>query len=150
VYLAVCILQFILMIAIGRYFLPLVSNLPALSLDVNIVALIAITIASSLAAIGFGLLIGTVTSTYGQAAPLGSVLVVILAILGGIFVPSYMMPGVIRQISIISPLHWGTDAFFSIFARGAGIEIVWPQLFSLLIFFGISLTIAVIVFTKRK
>jgi ABC-2 type transport system permease protein len=150
VFLAVCILQFILMIVIGRYFLPLVSPLPPLSLDVNWVALIAVVIASSLAAIGFGLLIGSVTSTFGQAAPLGSVLVVILAVLGGIFVPNYMMPDAIRKISIISPLHWGTDAFFSIFARGAGIGTVWPQLLSLLGFFGISMIIAVCAFTKRK
>jgi ABC-2 type transport system permease protein len=150
VFLAVCILQFILMIGIGRYFLPLISHLPPLTLNVNILALIVVAIASSLAAIGFGLLIGTVTSTFGQAAPLGSVLVVILAVLGGIFVPSYMMPDTIRTISIISPLHWGTDAFFSIFARGAGIGTVWPQLLSLLGFFGISLIIAVRAFTKRK
>ena len=96
------------------------------------------------------MLIGTVTSTFGQAAPLGSVLVVILAVLGGIFVPNYMMPDAIRKISIISPLHWGTDAFFSIFARGAGIGSVWPQLLSLLGFFGISLIIAVRIFTKRR
>jgi ABC-2 type transport system permease protein len=150
VFFAVCLLQFILMIAIGRYVLPLASHLPALSLHVNIPALAAITIASSLAAIGFGLLIGTVTSTFGQAAPLGSVLVVILAILGGIFVPNYMMPNAIRQMSIISPLHWGTDAFFSIFARGVGLGSVWTQFLSLLGFFAISLTIAVVAFTKRK
>ena len=150
VFLVVCLLQFILMIGIGRYFLPLVSHLPPLSLDVNILALIVVAVASSLAAIGFGLLIGTVTSTFGQAAPLGSVLVVILAVLGGIFVPNYMMPDAIRTISIISPLHWGTDAFFSIFARGAGIGTVWPQLLSLLGFFGISLIVVVYVFTKRK
>jgi ABC-2 type transport system permease protein len=65
-------------------------------------------------------------------------------------VPNYMMPDAIRTISIISPLHWGTDAFFSIFARDAGISTVWPQLLSLLGFFGGSLIVVVYVFTKRK
>jgi hypothetical protein len=132
IFLAVCLMQFILMIGIGRYLLPLVSHLPALSLDVNMPALIAIAVASSLAAIGFGLFIGSVTSTFGQAAPLGSVLVVILAVLGGIFVPNYMMPDAIRKVSIISPLHWGTDAFFSIFARGGGRRVA-----SIVVFAGI-------------
>jgi len=109
----------------------------------------ATVIASSLAAVGFGLVIGTVCSTFGQAAPLGSVLVVILAILGGIFVPDYMMPAIISKISIISPLRWGTDAFFSIFARGAGIVVVLPQLLSLLVFFGISLLFSTNAFAKR-
>ena len=150
VFLLVCILQFLVMAGIGKFIIPLISQLPPLSLDVNLWALMAVVTASGLAAIGFGLLIGTVSSTYGQAAPLGSVIVVILAILGGIFVPAFMMPDIIRKISIISPLRWGTDAFFSIFARGAGIKVVLPQLLSLLIFFGISMLVSIRVFTKRK
>jgi ABC-2 type transport system permease protein len=150
IYLVVCILQFFVMIFIGKYIFPLISQLPSLSLDVNVWALMAIVIASALAAIGFGLVIGTVCSTYGQAAPLGSVLVVILAILGGIFVPAYMMPEMIRKISIISPLRWGTDAFFSIFARGAGINAVLPQFLSLIIFFWISLVFSIKAFNKHK
>jgi ABC-2 type transport system permease protein len=135
VYLLVCILQFFMMILIGRYILPLISTLPPLSLDVNIFALMVITIASGLAAIGFGLMIGTFSSTYLQAAPIGSVLVVILAVLGGIFVPNYMMPDLISKISIISPLRWGADAFYSIFARNADVEMVLKQFISLLAFF---------------
>jgi len=150
VYLLVCILQFMLMVGIGIYIFPRISQLPPLSLDVNPGALWAVVIASGLAAIGFGMLIGTVSTTYGQAAPLGSVMVVVLAILGGIFVPSFMMPDLIRKISIISPLRWGTDAFFSIFARGAGIKVVLPQLISLLIFFGIAMLVSMRVYTKRK
>jgi ABC-type multidrug transport system permease subunit len=71
------------------------------------------------------------------------VLVVILAILGGIFVPDYMMPDLISKISFISPLRWGTDAFFSIFARKAGLDMVLPQFLSLIVFFVISLILSV-------
>ncbi|MBN1416542.1 MAG: ABC transporter permease [Bacteroidales bacterium] len=150
VYLVVCILQFILMALIGKYVFPLISNLPGLSLHVNGWALALTVFASSLAAIGFGLVIGSVCSTFGQAAPIGSVLVVIFAILGGIFVPNYMMPELISKISVISPMRWGTDAFFSIFARGAGIDLVISQLLSLLAFFVISLFVSVYTFAKRK
>lgn len=150
VYLIICILQFLLMIGIGRFIIPLISHLPPLTLNVDLLALVVIVIASGLAAIGFGLLIGTFSNTYGQAAPLGSVIVVILAIMGGIFVPAFMMPDIIRKISIISPMRWGTDAFFSIFARGAGVKIVLPQLLPLLIFFGISLLLSANAFSKQK
>lgn len=142
VYLMVCMLQFVMMISIGRYILPLISDFPPLPLDVNVLALMAIIIASALAAIGFGLLIGTFCSTFLQAAPIGSVLVVILAILGGIFVPNYMMPDLISKISFISPLRWGTDAFFSIFARKAGMGMVLPQFLYLIVFFIISLVLS--------
>lgn len=142
VYLGVCLMQFCLMVAIGRYLIPHICALPPLSLDVNLGALLLITIVSGLAAVGFGLLIGSISSTFMQAAPIGSVLVVILAILGGIFVPNYMMPELIRKISFISPMRWGSDAYFNIFARDAGIGMVLDHFFLLLAFFLVSLGIS--------
>jgi len=150
VYLFICILQFFVMILIGKFLFPVISALPSLSLDVNWPALVTVVIASGLAATGFGLLTGTFSSTYGQAATLGSVMVVILAVLGGIFVPSYMMPDIIRKISVISPLRWGTDAFFNIFARGSGLNSILGQVFSLFVFFGISLFFSIKAFAKQK
>ena len=150
VYMLICFLQFLLMILIGTNIIPWLSNLPPLDMNVNIPALIAVAIASSLAAIGFGILVGTIAATHGQAATLGSVLVVILAILGGIFVPSYLMPNLIKYISIISPMRWGTDAFLNVFSRSAGIRIILPQLISLFGFFGLALIVSVKVFNKHK
>jgi ABC-2 type transport system permease protein len=149
IYLAVCLVQFFLMIAIGKYLIPRISDLPALSLDVNLLALLAITLASGLAAVGFGLLIGSLSSTFMQAAPIGAVLVVILAILGGIFVPNYMMPELVSKISFISPMRWGSDAFYSIFARNAGFTMVLRHFFLLLIFFIVSLIISFNFISKR-
>jgi ABC-2 type transport system permease protein len=149
-YLIVCIMQFFLMVAIGKYGFPVISHLPSLSLDVNVTALSVSIISSGLAAIGFGLLIGTFTNTNAQAAPLGSALVVILAVIGGIFFPDYLMPESIKKISIISPLKWGTNAFFNIFARGADLKIVYPQILSLISFFMVSIYISATSFAKRK
>ena len=149
VYLLVCLVQFFVMLAIGRYLIPRISELPALSLDVNLSALMAITVASALAAVGFGMLIGTLSSTFMQAAPIGSVLVVILAILGGIFVPSYMMPELVRKISFISPMRWGSDAYFNIFARDAGMGMVLKHFSLLIAFFIVSLTISYSSISKR-
>ncbi|MCP4313306.1 MAG: ABC transporter permease [Bacteroidetes bacterium] len=149
VYLLVCLAQFSLMIAIGRYLIPQICDLPPLSLDVNLFAMMSVTIASGLAAVGFGLLIGSLSSTFMQAAPIGSVLVVILAILGGIFVPNYMMPELVSKISFISPMRWGADAYFNIFAREAGMGMVFHQFFLLLTFFIVSLAISFYSISKR-
>ena len=142
VYLAICILQFLLMVLIGRFLIPLICELPPLTLDVDLLALSVITLVSGLAAIGFGLLIGSFSATYQQAAPLGAVLVVVLAVLGGIFVPNYMMPDLISRIGFISPLRWGADAYYSIFAREAGIGMVLHQFILLLSFFIITLSLS--------
>ena len=150
VYLLVCLAQFIVMIAIGIYLLPQITALPPLSLDVNLLALVAITLASGLAAVGFGMLIGTLSSTFNQAAPIGSTLVVILAILGGIFVPNYMMPELVSKISFISPMRWGSDAYYNIFSRDAGMGMVLRHFSLLIAFFIVSLTISYSSISKRK
>ncbi|MDX2432393.1 MAG: ABC transporter permease [Bacteroides sp.] len=149
VYLLVCLAQFFVMLAIGIFLLPQISALPPLSLDVSLGALMAITFASALAAVGFGMLIGTLSSTFNQAAPIGSVMVVILAILGGIFVPHYMMPELVSKISFISPMRWGSDAYFNIFARDAGMGMVLKHFSLLIAFFILSLAISYSSISKR-
>ena len=150
VFLTVCIFQFILLMFIGVYIMPMLGDLPSLDLRVSYPALLLALIASSLAATGFGIIVGTFAGTHGQAATFGSVMVVILAMLGGIFVPVYMLPDTIKKISMISPLRWGTDAFLGVFARNEGIGRIWPELFLLIGFFCISLILSVRMFNSHK
>lgn len=141
-YLLVCFLQFILMAIIGIYLFPNVLGLPALAMGNQYLAIFIATIASALSAIGFGLLVGTYSSTHNQAAMLGAILVVIMAALGGIFMPVYMMPENLKLVSNLSPLRWGIDAYLDIFVRGAGLDYIWKNLLLLLGFFGVSIVIA--------
>jgi ABC-2 type transport system permease protein len=150
VFLTVCIFQFIVLMSIGVYIMPMLGDLPSLDLRVSYPALLLVLIASSLAATGFGIIVGTFAGTHGQAATFGSVMVVILAWLGGIFVPVNMLPETIKNISMVSPLRWGTDAFLSVFARNEGISRIWPELFLLIGFFCISLVLSVRLFNSRK
>ncbi len=148
-FLAVCFLQFLFLMFIGKYIIPLLGDQTSLDLKVNIPALLAAVISSSLAAIGFGIFVGAFANTHGQAATFGSVMVVILAMLGGIFVPAHMLPEVIRKISSVSPLRWGTDAFLGVFARYEGIAGILPEISLLTGFFVISIFLSVRVFKKR-
>jgi ABC-2 type transport system permease protein len=150
VFLTVCIFQFVLLMLIGVYVMPVLGELTSIDLRVNYPALILALIASGLAATGFGIIVGTYSSTHSQAATFGSVMVVILAMLGGIFVPVHMLPDTIKSISMISPLRWGTDAFLSVFARNEGIFRIWPELILLFAFFCISLILSVRNFNSRK
>jgi ABC-2 type transport system permease protein len=150
VFIAVCILQFILLMFIGEYIMPLLSDMATLDLHFDIPGFLLTLIASGLAATGFGIIVGTISRTHGQAATFGSVMIVILAWLGGIFVPVHMLPEAIKTISMISPLRWGTDAFLGVFTRNEGIGGVWPELFLLIGFFSISLMLSVRLFNIRK
>ena len=150
VYASICILQLALMIIAGMYFLPLIYGMPALEIGSNYPALLLAAFASAFAAIGFGLLVGTFASSQSQAGIFGSFMVLILAILGGIFLPVYMMPKPLQLASIVSPLRWGIDSFLDIFVREAGLKVIWLNLTRLFLFFILAMTLATLTFVKRK
>jgi len=141
-YLLVCFLQFLLMVLAGIFLFPHLLGLPALEMGDQYLAIFIATIFSALSAIGFGLLVGTYSSTHNQAAMFGAILVVIMAALGGIFMPVYMMPENLKIVSNLSPLRWGIDAYLDIFVRGAGLIEIWQNILLLFGFFGVSLAIA--------
>jgi len=141
VYLIVCLIQFALMVLAGMYLLPL-FNIPALEIGGKIFELFLMAVTSSLAALGFGIAVGTVARTHQQAAAFGSVSVVILAALGGLWVPTYLMPETMRVVATYSPLNWAHTGFYDIYLRGGALPEILPEILKLLIFFGVMITIA--------
>jgi ABC-2 type transport system permease protein len=134
VYLVVCLLQLALMILSGIFIMPL-FGLPALKLGSSIAALILMSVGSSLAAIGYGLAIGSIARTNQQASVFGAVSVVILAAVGGVWIPTFLMPRFMQIISYISPLNWGLNGFNDIFVRNAGFVEVLPFIVVCFMFF---------------
>jgi len=134
VYLLVCLIQCALMILSGIYILPL-FGIPTLVIGDQLFPVIIMSLATSLAALGYGLMIGTIFSTHQQAAGFGSVSIIILAALGGLWVPIYLMPGIMRHISLFSPLNWAISGFYSIFLKGGSILNILPEFFKLVAFF---------------
>ena len=141
VYMCVCLLQLILMILTGMFILPLLG-LPALKLGQSIIALLAMAVSSSLAAIGYGLAIGSIARTNQQSSIFGAVSVVILAAIGGVWIPIFLMPHFMQIISMISPLNWGLNGFNDIFVRDAGFYDIIPYFSASVIFFIITLFIS--------
>jgi ABC-2 type transport system permease protein len=143
VYLFVCFFQFVLMVIAGIFILPL-FGMPTLEIGGHQMALVIMAIVSSLAALGYGILIGTIARTHQQAAAFGSVSVVILAALGGLWVPVYFFTDTMKEIASFSPLNWAHKGFIDIFLRGSSIIEIFPEIFKLLLFFIITVGIAAI------
>ena len=141
VYIFVCFIQFCLMLLVGMVFLPM-FGLPVLELGPNKMALFIMVISTAIAATSYAILLGTIASTHEQAASFGSVSVIVLAALGGIWVPVFIMPGFMQAISIVSPLNWGLEGFYNIFLRGGGIKSILPFVGLLIGFSIISVFIA--------
>ena len=146
VYFFVCLVQTFLMIFSGILILPL-FHIPMLIIGNHIIAVILLTIVTALAALGYGILVGTIANTHQQAAAFGSVSIIILAAIGGIWVPVYLMPTIMRQVSVISPLNWAITGFYNIFLRQGGLITILPSAIKLLVFF---LSAVLITYIYRK
>ncbi|MBC5833710.1 ABC transporter permease [Flavobacterium sp. F372] len=147
-YLVICMIQFYLMVLVGMYLFPYLS-LPTLDLDGKFFLMSVVALFSGLAAIGFGILLGTIAKTQEQSAPFGATSVVILAAIGGVWVPVFAMPKVMQVISHISPMNWGLNAFYDVLLRKADAVEILPEIFLLLLFFIITIFIA-IQYDKKK
>ena len=147
-YLFVCLLQLTLMFFMGIYVLPWLG-LPVLALGHSWFALVLMSVSASLAAIGYGIIIGKIAVSHQQAAIFGSISVVILAAIGGVWIPVFVMPHSMQIISKLSPLNWGLSGFYDIFVRDSPWVSVLPESAALLSFFIVCISIA-IVYDKKK
>lgn len=143
VYLGVCLIQFTLMLLVGIYLFPAIG-LPGVDVTGKLPLLYVVALFSGLAAIGLGLLLGTIAKTQEQAAPFGATMVVILAALGGVWVPVFVMPKFMQFISKISPMNWGLEAFYDVFLRNVNFVKILPEISLLLLFFLLTILIAII------
>ena len=148
VYLCVCLIQFSLMLLLGIYLFPAIG-LPQLDVSGKLPLLYTVALFSGLAAIGLGLLLGTVAKTQEQAAPFGATLVVILAAMGGVWVPVFAMPKFMQLLANISPMNWGLNGFYDVFLRNSGIVDILPEISFSLGFFLLTVCIAII-YNRQK
>jgi ABC-2 type transport system permease protein len=148
-YLIICMLQFFLMVAVGIYLFPHIG-LPPLGLNGTFLLMSVVALFSGFAAVGFGILLGTLAKTQEQAAPFGSTSVVILAAMGGVWVPVFAMPKIMQYIAKASPMNWGLDAFYDVLLRNNTLAGILPQLASLFLFFLAMVVISILYDEKKR
>lgn len=147
-YLIICLLQFYVMLFIGKFIFPY-FGLIALEWT-NLGLLTVVALFSGLAAIGFGVLLGTYAETQEQSAPFGATSVIILAALGGVWVPVFAMPEIMQGFAKISPMNWGLKAFYDVLLRQGSLIDVLPNIILLFLFFAAILTISIIYDKKKR
>ena len=147
-YSGVGILQAMLMISVGFWLMPILG-LAKLDLGSGFLPLLYVSIVAGFAATGYGLLVGTVFKTLHQAAIFGIVSVVIMAAIGGIWVPLYIMSDTMIFIGHLSPMNWAMEAFNDVFLRGETLIDIISNTWHLWFFGGVCFGTALIVENKR-
>lgn len=140
-YLFICMIQCLLMLLVGMFLLPHLG-LPKLVIGNSIAAVFVVAFSTGLAATGYGIMVGTLFSTHQQSSTFGAVSVVILAALGGIWVPVYVMPDSIRMFSEFSPLYWALSAFHKVFLNQGTVQSILPFALKLLSFFAFTVGVS--------
>jgi len=134
-YYLVNLLQVALMFTIG-----------ALVFDMNLgnapLALVLVTLATAAAATGMGLLVASFGKTPEQIGGLSTLLALTLAAVGGMMVPTFVMPEFMQAISKISPHAWALAGYQDVIVRGLGLQSVLPEAGVLMafavVFFGVA------------
>jgi len=140
-YFFVNVVQVMLMLAAGLWLVPALGG-EALQLHGSMLALALVGGAVSLAALGYALLISTLCRTTEQASLLGGAGNLILAALGGIMVPKFVMPDTMQQLTQVSPMAWGLEGFLDVLLRNGGTSEVLPEAAALAAFGVATLALA--------
>jgi ABC-2 type transport system permease protein len=148
-YLIICLIQFYMMIAVAIFLFPHLG-LPALNVEGNLILMSVVALFSGLAAIGFGILLGTIAKTQEQSAPFGATSVIILAAIGGVWVPVFAMPKIMQIIAQSSPMNWGLEAFYDVLLRNGNLLDLVPELSLMFLFFIVTTTIALLYEKKKR
>ena len=148
-YLIICMIQFYMMVAVAIFLFPHLG-LPSLNVEGHLLLMSVVALFSGFAAIGFGILLGTIAKTQEQSAPFGATSVIILAAIGGVWVPVFAMSKAMQIIAESSPMNWGLNAFYDVLLRNGSLLDILPEISLLFLFFIITTTIALMYDQKKR
>jgi ABC-2 type transport system permease protein len=148
-YSIICMIQFYMMVAVAVFLFPSIG-LPSLNIEGHFLLTSVVALFSGFAAIGFGILLGTIASTQEQSAPFGATSVIILAAIGGVWVPVFAMPKIMQYIAKSSPMNWGLEAFYDVLLRNVSFVEIIPRISLLFLFFIITTSIALFYDKKKR
>ena len=88
----------------------------------SVLGFAAIAVACSLMAATFGLLVAALGKTAAASRRVATFAVLIMVMLGGAWVPSFIFPAWLQRITVVIPARWAVDGLDAMTWRGLGIE----------------------------
>ncbi len=99
--------------------------------------------------LGAGLLMSTISNTQQQAMMTSFMFATPAFMLSGFAFPIRNMPVVVQYLTYLNPLRYFMEIARSIFLKGSGVDVLWPQMLAMLIFGVSMLTLSTSRFRKR-
>ncbi len=149
-YLGVNALQAVLMLTVGVWLMPLLGA-DALQLKgINWPALLLVIAAISAAAVGLALLVACLVRTQAQAGALVPILNVLMAAIGGIMVPKFVMPTFMQRLAELSPMNWGLEGLLTVILRHGDMAAVTPYASRLVGFAALMFVLALLLLRRKN
>jgi ABC-2 type transport system permease protein len=94
----------------------------------SLLALVVLTLAVAFCATTLGLLIASFGGSEKQIGAVGSVVILVMGLLGGAMVPRMIMPDSMQALGLVTPHAWALDGYYDVLIReGTGLaEIAVP------------------------
>jgi ABC-2 type transport system permease protein len=97
-------------------------------------AFVAVCVATGLMASAFGLLVAVLGKTVAGSRGVAVLAVLLMVMLGGAWVPSFVFPAWIQAVTVVVPARWAVDGLDAATWRGASLAAVMPAVGALLAF----------------
>jgi len=141
--------QVLFMILVGIYIIPILNG-DTLQINGNYGLIFMMSSAISFAAISFAIFIANISSTSEEATTIGGVSNIVLAALGGIMVPKFVMPEFMQNIASLSPMNWGLEGLLEIFVMGGNFSDIEAYILYLILFGSGFLILSYLILKKKE
>jgi ABC-2 type transport system permease protein len=91
-------------------------------IDGSVIGFLSVAVSCSLMAATFGLLVAALGKTPQAARGVSTFAVLLMVMLGGAWVPTFVFPAWLQQITVVVPARWAVDGLDAMTWRGIGLS----------------------------
>jgi ABC-2 type transport system permease protein len=86
----------------------------------SVVGFLAVSVGCALMAATFGLLVASIGQTPGGSRGVASLAVLLMVMLGGAWMPTFIFPAWLQRLTVVMPTRWAVDGLDAMTWRGLG------------------------------
>jgi ABC-2 type transport system permease protein len=108
----------------------------------SVAGFLGVAVACALMASTFGLLVASLGNSPATARGVTTLAVLMMVMLGGAWVPTFIFPAWLQQVTVVVPVRWAVDGLDAMTWRGIGLSGALMPMLVLVAFAGVFWTIA--------
>jgi ABC-2 type transport system permease protein len=135
-------IQVVVIFAVGYFFLPLIG-LGKVTLGQSPWAWAVVSLVVALCSTSLGVFIVSLAQSEAQVTGLSTAVLWVAGILGGSFIPVFMLPSIMSAIGRFTPHYWANQAYYDVLVRGFDLSQVLPSIAVLLAFSAVFFAIGI-------